>query len=362
MSSDVPFNRSEEVHRAKQQSDRSDLKQHATKMLRFFEDFNDFSSNRAIWELIQNACDLTLQCHVTIDYRANTFAFTHNGRPFTSNSLISLVKQVSGDKDESSEIPPVGKYGTGFLTTHSLGRKFTIDSLLKSSSGHLISIDKFLVDRSPKNEDELIELIRQQKDRVFELIDRTGKVIDDINRLTTFTYFPETEREIKYVAESYRDLDQYIPIVLTLNNRLKSVKVISIQGDVTHFVLSRKEAIPNEKGLALYQTFIHRNQQESVLYSIAEPVAEIEIVLPITSDLQLFEFHPRVARLFLYYPLIGTENFGINFIINCNKFLPTEPRNGIHLASDRDQTKDEEQANKDYINLASKLLFRFLKE
>jgi len=53
------FDRKQAIEQANAESERSDYKQHAMKMLRDFEKFNDFSSNRAIWELVQNACDLT---------------------------------------------------------------------------------------------------------------------------------------------------------------------------------------------------------------------------------------------------------------------------------------------------------------
>ena len=300
MNSDLTMVRSEEVRRAKEESERSDLRQHADKMLRDFEKFNDFSSNRAIWELIQNACDLTVHCEVTIDYRDGKFSFTHNGRAFTSNALISLIKQVSGDKDASSEIPPVGKYGTGFLTTHSLGRKFIINSILQSSSGHFIEIKDFLVDRSPEQWEELSEQIRLQKDRVFEIIDKTGKIVDHPEQVTTFTYLPETKRQIEYVEKSYYDLEDYIPIVLTINNRLKSVKLISPDGVVTDFTLSIKEEIPNEAGVKLFKTSVKKNDEEKIIYSIIEDTSEIEIILPIDKDLTVFEFPVRVARLFLY--------------------------------------------------------------
>jgi hypothetical protein len=75
----------------------------------------------------------------------------------------------------------------------------------------------------------------------------------------------------------------------------------------------------------------------------------------------LFQFPERVARLFLYYPLIGSEDFGLNFVINCNQFLPTEPRDGIHLKSNKDQVKEQEEANQKIIEKASQLIFNFLK-
>jgi len=360
MNFDKPLDRSEEVRRAKEESERSDLKQHADKMLRDFEKFNKFSSNRAIWELIQNACDLTVHCEVTIDYRDNKFSFTHNGRAFTSNALISLIKQVSGDKDAGSEIPPVGKYGTGFLTTHSLGRKFIINSFLQSSSGQFIEIKDFLIDRSPMVWEELSEQIRLQKDSAFEIIDKTGKIVDNPVQRTTFTYLPETDTQINYIKDSRLGLEEYIPLVLTINHRLKYVQLILSDDTVIDFTRSCKELIPNEAGIKLYKTSIKKNNIDQIIYSIVEDADEIEIILPIDKDLNLFEFSNRIARLFLYYPLIGSEDFGMNFIINSNKFRPTEPRNTIHLSSNIEQVKDQEESNKNLIEKASELLFRFL--
>ena len=127
MSETTQVNRDEILKNAKLESELSDLKQHADKMIRGFENFNNFSSNRAIWEMVQNACDLTNHCEVVIDYSGEGFSFTHNGKPFTTKALTSLIKQVSGKYGEDLELPEVGKYGTGFLTTHTFGRKFFIN-------------------------------------------------------------------------------------------------------------------------------------------------------------------------------------------------------------------------------------------
>jgi hypothetical protein len=111
---------------AERESKEADLKQHADKLVRGFENIDNSSYNRAVWELVQNACDLSNECKVIIDYSKNGFSFTHNGKPFTSATLISLIKQVSSKYDGDE----VGKFGTGFITTHAFGRKFKINSLL----------------------------------------------------------------------------------------------------------------------------------------------------------------------------------------------------------------------------------------
>lgn len=125
------------------QDERSNLKLHADKMLRGFENFNDFSANFAIWELVQNACDLSKECKVEVDYNNSGIKFSHNGKPFTIKSLISLIKQVSVKYGDAEEIAEVGKYGTvservptyqsgnGFLIgyAHDFSAKYTIDQV-----------------------------------------------------------------------------------------------------------------------------------------------------------------------------------------------------------------------------------------
>lgn len=357
MGSSLTINRDEILDNAKRESELSDLKQHADKMIRGFENFNNFSSNRAIWELIQNACDLTTECEVVLDYR-NGFSFTHNGKPFTTKSFISLIKQVSGKYGEESNIPEVGKYGTGFLTTHTFGRKFLINSILEANNT-FFEIKDFLIDRSPKEWRALSENIRTQKENVYQLI-QEGAILTNPEIKTTFTFLPETDQERSYISESSKDLQDYIPIILTINERLKKVKIV-LNDIETSFERISKEKIPNDKGIELHKTIVSKNGTTKTLYSIIEIDDQVEVILPINEKLELFQFSERVARLFLYYPLIGSEDFGLNFVINCNKFLPTEPRDGIHLQSNKDQVKEQEDVNRKIIEKASQLIFDFLK-
>lgn len=351
------INRDEILSNAKRESELSDLKQHADKMIRGFENFNNYSSNRAVWELVQNACDLTTKCEVILDYK-NGFSFTHNGKPFTTKSFISLIKQVSGKYGEESDIPEVGKYGTGFLTTHTFGRKFRINSILEANNT-FFEIKDFLIDRSPKEWKALSENIRTQKENVYQLI-QNGEILSNPEIKTTFTFLPETEQERSYISESSKDLEDYIPIVLTINERLKKVKIV-LNDTETSFELVSKEKVENDKAIELYKTTVSKNGTEKIIYSIIEANDQIEVILPINEKLELFQFPERVARLFLYYPLIGSEDFGLNFVINCNQFLPTEPRDGIHLKSNKDQVKEQEEANQKIIEKASELIFNFLK-
>jgi predicted nucleic acid-binding Zn-ribbon protein len=348
------------IDQTRKEDERSDLKQHADKMLRDFEKFNDHSSNRAIWELVQNACDLTIDCEIEIDYRENRISFSHNGKAFNTKSLISLIKQVSGKYgiQEEEDIPEVGKYGTGFLTTHSFGRKFIIDSVLHTGS-YYIPITNFEIDRSPKTWELLSDNISDQKKIVYDIL-KNEKSIDCTDISTTFTYLPQTPKEFEYIERSLLNLDNYIPLVFTVNDRLKKVKIIDNENTTIEYNFKEKNKVENDQEINLYQTIISKNSSEIHLYSIIDLEDEIEIILPINKEKEVFEFDEHIARLFLYYPLIGSEKFGINFIINCKKFLPTEPRDGIHINSDKDQVKDQEEKNREIINKCTEIIFTFL--
>lgn len=354
------LNRNEILRKAEIESELSDLKQHADKMIRGFENFNDFSSNRAIWELVQNACDLSIESKIIIDYRNEGFSFSHNGKPFKTNSLISLIKQVSGKYGEEEDIPEVGKYGTGFLTTHSFGRKFLINSIMEAE-GAYFELKDFKIDRRPKEWKDLSDKIRIQKKNVYEII-KNGKIVKKpIEFKTTFTYLQETDQEKQYVDDSSLDLEDYVPLVLTINERLKSLSIIDKTGLNKTFYCKDRIPVTNAADINLFKTIILKNGVTIELYSIEDKENEIEIILPINKNLELFQFPKRVARLFLYYPLVGSEEFGLNFIINCNKFLPNEPRSGVHLNSNKDQVKDQEEANRKILKTASTLILDFIK-
>lgn len=102
------------------QSELNDMKQHANKIIQGIKKLDNNDANRAIWELFQNALDLSEECNIHIKLTESTFEFSHNGDPFTPMTLDCLFKQVSSKtleekKQEINENDPVGQYGTGFI-------------------------------------------------------------------------------------------------------------------------------------------------------------------------------------------------------------------------------------------------------
>jgi hypothetical protein len=331
------------------ESKEADLKQHADKLIQGFAEIDNTSANRAVWELVQNACDLSANCKIVIDYSNDGFSFSHNGKPFKSVTLISLIKQVS-NKDGVE----VGKFGTGFITTHAFGRKFLITSLL-DVKGRYINIENFEIDRSPMHWKDMVKNLREQEDRVYQLLKTGVNIAHEGEFKTTFTYLPETNTQKEYIKESSRNLLEYIPIVLTLSDVLHSVTVIDENGETIVYKKGEK-VIRN----SCYCTPIKKNDNTIEIYSLKDDNEGIEIILPLVNDNEVKDFSNSLAKLFLFYPLIGTEQWGCNFIIHSKNFYPTEPRDGIHLKSKTDQVQADEERNRTLIKRASEMIFEYV--
>jgi hypothetical protein len=340
--------RNEAKHDAELESKVADLKQHADKLILGFVNIDSSSGNRAIWELVQNACDLSDKCKITINYSGG-FSFTHNGKPFTSATLISLIKQVS-NKDSADD---VGKFGTGFITTHAFGRKFKLTSTLNVKE-KILRIKDFLIDRTSRDWKGMVESLIDQEKQVYKLIE-TGQFADASETTTTFTYLPESKTELESINESLVSLHSYVPLVLTVNSRLSSVTVIEKDG--TRNAYSKEHKV-FENGY--FKTTISTNGEPIEVFSLLNDQSDIEVILPFDKHNNAIAFKEHVAKLFLYFPLIGSEDFGFNFIIHSKRFLPTEPRDGIHLKSKTEQVQEDEVSNRKVISEASKMIFEFL--
>jgi hypothetical protein len=345
---------SEAKEKAKKEAARIDMKQHANKLIQGFEKLDESDAKRAIWELLQNAVDVSENCEIIISITDKSLIFQHNGKPFTTTTLNSLIKQVSSKASQNND-DEVGQYGTGFITTHSFGKKILLSGSLKKEEGY-IYFDNFEIDRTAKDSDELIEKLIIQQEKAFDLID-INDTKEEPSKFTTFEYLVATDLEKENVEKVIDELNLALPYVMSLNDKLIKVTIID---------KNKKETIfKKNKGYfenTIKVTPILINSIEKIIYSISEAESKIVVILPLENPNKAISFDPKLAKLFLYYPLIGTENFGFNFIVHSKQFAPTEPRDGIHLRSNNDQTQEKEKSNRELLEVAFTLISNFIKE
>ena len=325
---------SEAKEKAKKEAARIDMKQHANKLIQGFEKLDESDAKRAIWELLQNAVDVSENCEIIISITDKSLIFKHNGRPFTSTTLNSLIKQVSSKTSQSND-SEVGQYGTGFITTHSFGKKILLSGSLKKEEGY-IYFDNFEIDRTAKDSDELIEKLIIQQEKAFDLID-INDTKEEPSKFTTFEYLVATDLEKENVEKVIDELNLALPYVMSLNDKL--IKVTIIDKNKKETIFQKNEV--SFKDTTKITPILINNSIEKKIHSISDTENKITVILPLENLNKAISFDSKLAKLFLYYPLIGTENFGLNFVVHSKQFAPREPRDGIHLKSNNDQTQEK---------------------
>lgn len=102
---------------------------------------------RWLWELIQNARDahrLDRRMNIEIAVSNTEIRFRHDGRPFARKEILSLIYHGS-TKTEAAE-PLLGKFGTGFLSTHLLSPTVQVAGTLDQPGRSTVGF-RFLLDR-----------------------------------------------------------------------------------------------------------------------------------------------------------------------------------------------------------------------
>lgn len=338
-------------------SEINDMKQHANKIIQGIKNLNNDDYDRAIWELFQNAIDLSKECHITVRLTDKTLDFCHNGELFTPMTLDCLFKQVSSKTLEEKkqlydETDPIGQYGTGFITTHSFGKKITISGGLLKENGY-IPFNNFTIDRSTDNWITLAEHIRDLKKEVVSILKSEELRYAQFPE-TNFSYEIATEQNKVNAAKALDAIKLILPYVMSLNPKLCSVTVIDIDGNNTVYTKGNISVIGD---LTVREISINENIQ-NITYIESEKVT---VILPIDKYLSAFDLDKMLPRLFLCYPLISTQYLGINYIVHSRQFQPTEPRTGLHLMSNNDSNLKDEERNRALINEASTIIFNFIK-
>ena len=199
---------------------RQDNKQHCQKILEGIGRFDDNTASRAVWELLQNARDLSKHAHVRFVLDADRLVFSHKGEPFTYDTFTSLIKQVSSETKEDPNA--AGQFGTGFMTTHKFSRRIQIDGCMKLAENEYAPIKGFVLDRTATEIQAMIDAMVGQLRYAEELVDKP--TVSEPTPETTFTYFLDSDHfpAAKQGIDNAVDL---LPYVMTINDYIEQVEI-----------------------------------------------------------------------------------------------------------------------------------------
>ena len=344
---------------------------------------------RAIWELVQNARDVTSngrRAKIVFTRRENELVFRHDGIPFTHKTIEALILQTSSKV--SSNNVQVGQYGTGFLTTHLFGLKFNLTAPLLTSDEfkRYYKIENFEIDRSATDKDVMKDKLKKQWNKTQDWGKVYAETTDEPYPFTEFRYQHEGDRARLNTAAAFAKAPAMAPYVLMLNNHVESIELVDeIKQESVKFMMAVKEAeyVESLTDGKIYKnkvvrTITNQATNESsdktfFIYWIAsneqtgdEPKREkVSVILPITEDAdgsrRVIRFDKDVPQIFIYLPLLGTEDWGFNFILHSSLFTcDKDSRDSLRLVGNGQNNDDQAESNRQIIELANKLIWQYI--
>ncbi|MFD7525043.1 sacsin N-terminal ATP-binding-like domain-containing protein [Paenibacillus chitinolyticus] len=308
---------------------------------------NENSPRRWIWELLQNAKDVTnssgkIKIIVRFDEEKGILEFSHNGKPFTTTHLVYLIEQVSTKERNEGKIAvekKSGKFGTGFLTTHLLSEKVAVTGILADDGAQLRSFNVHL-DRSGKTKEEIIRAIQASYVELgsSSLLPQLED-FDENTYNTTFRYELNNDG-IKVAKVGLEDLKLSIPYVLSLIPEIEELKI-----EPQNIVYKNCEEITcglkNSKVFRISRLQNAVSQNEFVLL-LTEDDVTVAISLEQSGDImKIKEYNSKQPKLFCDFPLVGTNDFPFPVIVDSSRFNPTEPRDGVFLTNNSNEKVEE---------------------
>ncbi|MCS7052610.1 MAG: hypothetical protein NZM09_02625, partial [Ignavibacterium sp.] len=311
----------------------------------------NLTARRIIWELIQNAKDNVLICQnqntslkIAIELTNNSFTFSHNNGFLTNENIRGLIRRYSSsDKDRdynSLKDPPLttGRFGTGFMTTHLLSEKVTVKGIYKDENCEFRQFT-LPINRTGTNEKDIINSIESSFSEVEYSIINSPKINKDPYEFETKFIYELDDEGYKYSLIAIDDFNLCIGPTLINLVSVDEVKV-KIGETTTIYKLKEKE---NYKKAELNFSITELQKNENTLENnkflvIDNDKIRLIFLIDKVEDRYLIKiFDSKVPRLFLDFPLVGTEKINIPFIINSRFFEPTEERDGVSLTGSDDR-------------------------
>ena len=307
--------------------------------------------NRWIWELLQNARDASKTSNnrliVKIQYNSEELVFLHNGSGFTPEQITHLIYHGS-TKIEDEET--IGKYGSGFLTTHLLSPEVVISGQLHDGQWF-----DFPLVRKPDS----VTALRESMDETWENF--SPSMMPQVpmpEGFTTRFVYPIKEDNAAYAVESgIATLKQCASYVIVFNQEFSSINIEDHHETICFEAIEPLQS--DVSGIQQITVTERTNGNNTEMQYLLAQGEKTSVTVPLTSNDNNSVCLPieNIPRLFLGFPLVGTEDFSFPAVINSLDFTPTENRNGVYLWQSNNEANHNNQA---IIEEACALLVRLL--
>ena len=311
----------------------------------------DHVLTRWVWELLQNArdaaADQDTSLVASISINEGEVIFRHNGANFKIDEIGHLIYHGS-TKIENPET--IGRYGSGFLATHLLSPEIEIAGKLNDGREFQFSLRREVGSISALSD----SMAQAQSDFKSSLSAATS-----VSDFTTQFRYKLSDNAVDAVDEGVEALKRCAPFVVAFNHEFSRIDINSPGEEVQFQVIERRQLEDGSLQLiTVVQTENGLRKETKILLarcgktSVAIPVEidEIPRCLPVG----------QVPRLFLGFPLIGTEDFSFPGVINSFDFTPSENRDGVYIARNSNNNVANKE-NQEAVETACGSLIELLK-
>lgn len=318
--------------------------------LQQLENASEKDKRRWIWELLQNAVDAANGEKVDIEIILNTdyVKFKHNGGYFLLRHLTNLVNQISSKEGTES----IGRFGTGFLTTHTLSKIVEVEgAFVPTNEPNEFTNEYFqfniTLDRTGKTEKEIVLGLEKTWNSSYK-----KKLIKNPQKpfWTIFKYInPDTETA-KFTID---DFETIITYCLAFVPQIQNITIQDkIENNTIKFKRKDPQSITEQHKIITIEKSTNDTTKEINIFCSQNN--DVSIAIEINTNNNTTEILPvkeNVPRLFCAYPLIGSEQFCFPFVINSEKFNPTQERENIYLRGETNQSKPNKELLKQAVEL-----------
>lgn len=285
---------------------------------------------RWVWELLQNGRDVApagKELEVELSIVPGELIFRHNGRPFTNEEIAHLIFHGS---TKHNQLDSIGHFGSGFISTHLISRRVRVRGLL--TEGYHFD---FVLNREGASPEALSRVMVESLYEFKESL----KECSENNFLTEYSYqMGTTPTEV--IDAGVQSLVLCAPYVIAFNPNIISIS-ISQYGQNTQFRKADELDVDGNIRLVKVKHLTPSNGDNDLYIALAtNQDVSVAAQLKKSDEEYIVNIDPATPRLFLAFPLSGTDSFCFPAIINSEKFGPREERDGIWLArADNDVNK-----------------------
>lgn len=351
----------------KSEDERLEYEGYCNKIRKGLEDLDEKSGERALWELVQNARDMSSEARIKIELTENSIIFSHHGEPFDYTSFRALVKQDSSKDRNGAD--QVGQYGTGFMTTHAFNRLVYVNGPFVVKTGKdtikgYVQVKNFELDRTLVDTADGPIKMKEQLEKVKQFW--KGDLLDEISDDTTSFRYDLTPLQVDDVSTQLSSAIRLMPFVLVINSHIKEVEIYNHLTN-EHFSLRKSESqlrnpLENKgwqvvtEEVLLVNHVTNKGQKCFACKSLQSDKKDIVVIPPFPDSCGL---PTDIPSLFLWFPLLGTEAFGVNFIFHSKRFYPVEKRNNIMLPGSTIMKREKGKENSAILKDMTEVVFSY---